>query len=169
MNPVPWYKVKGQGGDPARVACRTSCWRAICVGRAVHGDFIAIPGYQSWPDAMTARNPAASALLPTLLLVLLGRGPVMPECGASPSAAGAMAGMTMAPVGIALGAAGSPASIETADVALMADDLSRLPYFMQLARQARKTIRFNIALALGLKLVLVAGGRCSAWSVWPLW
>lgn len=62
-----------------------------------------------------------------------------------------------ATVGMAMGAAGSPATIETADVALMGDDLTKLPYAFRLARQTRRTIRFNIALALGLKLVLAAG------------
>ena len=62
-----------------------------------------------------------------------------------------------ADVGIAMGAAGSPATIETADVALMGDDLSRLPYAIDLARRARRTIRFNIAAALGTKLLLALG------------
>lgn len=62
-----------------------------------------------------------------------------------------------ASVGIVMGAAGSPAAIETADVALMADDLTKLPYAIRLGRSARRTIRFNIALALLLKLVLAAG------------
>lgn len=62
-----------------------------------------------------------------------------------------------ATVGIAMGAAGSPATIETADVALMADDLTKLPYAVRLSHRARRTIRFNIALALGLKLVLAVG------------
>lgn len=62
-----------------------------------------------------------------------------------------------ATVGLAMGAAGSPATIETADVALMADDLTKLPYAVRLARRARRTIRFNIALALGLKVVLAIG------------
>jgi Cd2+/Zn2+-exporting ATPase len=62
-----------------------------------------------------------------------------------------------ASVGLAMGGAGSPATIETADVALMADDLGKLPYAVRLARLARQTIRFNIALALGLKLVLAVG------------
>ena len=55
------------------------------------------------------------------------------------------------------GAAGSPATIETADVALMGDDLGKLPYAVHLARRARRTIRFNIALALSAKLLLAAG------------
>jgi Cd2+/Zn2+-exporting ATPase len=62
-----------------------------------------------------------------------------------------------ATVGVAMGAAGSPAAIETADVALMGDDLSKLPYAVLLARRARRTIRFNIALALTAKLVLAVG------------
>ncbi len=62
-----------------------------------------------------------------------------------------------ATVGVAMGAAGSPAAIETADVALMGDDLTKLPYAVLLARRARHTIRFNIALALTAKLVLAVG------------
>ena len=62
-----------------------------------------------------------------------------------------------ASVGIVMGGAGSPASIETADIALMADDLTRLPYAIRLARSAHRTIRFNLALAIGLKLVLAVG------------
>jgi Cd2+/Zn2+-exporting ATPase len=56
-----------------------------------------------------------------------------------------------------MGAAGSPATIETADVALMADDLTKLPYAIHLARSARRTVRFNIGLALGTKLLLAVG------------
>ena len=62
-----------------------------------------------------------------------------------------------ATVGIAMGSAGSPATIETADVALMADDLTKLPYAIRLARSARRSIRFNIALSLSLKLILAVG------------
>lgn len=62
-----------------------------------------------------------------------------------------------ASIGIAMGAAGSPAAIETADVALMADDLLKVPYAIRLGRRARRTIRFNLALAIGLKLVLAVG------------
>jgi Cd2+/Zn2+-exporting ATPase len=65
--------------------------------------------------------------------------------------------LAAATVGIAMGGAGSPATIETADIALMADDLTKLPYAVQLARRARALVRFNIALGIGLKLVLAAG------------
>jgi len=65
--------------------------------------------------------------------------------------------LAAASLGIAMGGAGSPAAIETADVALMADDLRMLPYAVRVARLARRLVRFNIALALGLKMILAAG------------
>jgi len=65
--------------------------------------------------------------------------------------------LAAATVGIAMGAAGSPAAIETADVALMADDLEMLPYAVRIGRLARRLIRWNIGLALGLKLLLAVG------------
>ena len=67
-----------------------------------------------------------------------------------------------ADVGIAMGAAGSPSALDTADVALMGDDLSRLPFAVALARRARRTIRFNIVIALGTKLVLAVGAVLGA-------
>ena len=65
--------------------------------------------------------------------------------------------LAAATVGIAMGAAGSPATVETADIALMADDLRMLPYARRLSRTARRLVRFNITLALVLKGVLAGG------------
>lgn len=65
--------------------------------------------------------------------------------------------LAAADVGIAMGGAGSPATIQTADVVLMADDLTMLPYARRLARSARRTVRANIGLALGLKGLLALG------------
>jgi len=62
-----------------------------------------------------------------------------------------------ASVGVAMGVAGSPAAIEAADIALLADDLGKLPYAVHLARRARITIRLSIGLALGLKTLLGVG------------
>ncbi len=73
--------------------------------------------------------------------------------------------LAAASVGLAMGAAGSPATIETADVALMGDELARLPYAIALARRARSVIRFNIALAIGLKIVLALGAVTGAVSL----
>lgn len=65
--------------------------------------------------------------------------------------------LAAASVGIAMGAAGSDAAIDSADVALMGDDLTRLPYLFRLSRKSRAVIRQNIATALLVKLVLVVG------------
>ena len=65
--------------------------------------------------------------------------------------------LAAASVGIAMGAAGSDAAIDSADVALMGDDLTRLPYLVRLSRTSRSVIRQNIATALVVKAVLVMG------------
>ena len=65
--------------------------------------------------------------------------------------------LATAAVGIAMGAAGSDTALETADVALMGDDLTRLPYLVRLSHRARTVIRQNIAVALGVKAVLAIG------------
>jgi Cd2+/Zn2+-exporting ATPase len=73
--------------------------------------------------------------------------------------------LTAATVGIAMGGAGSPATIETADVTLMADDLNMLPYAVRISRLARRLVRFNIVLALGLKILLAVGAVTGAVSL----
>jgi Cd2+/Zn2+-exporting ATPase len=56
-----------------------------------------------------------------------------------------------------MGGAASPATVQTADVVLMGDDLSMLPYARRLAHAARRRVRANIGLALGLKGLLALG------------
>jgi len=63
--------------------------------------------------------------------------------------------MANATVGIAMGAAGSDAALETADVALMADDLSQLPFAVGLSRQTERIITQNLWIALGMVAILV--------------
>ncbi len=63
--------------------------------------------------------------------------------------------MANATVGIAMGAAGSDVALETADVALMADDLRHLPFAVGLSRQTRRIIRQNLYVSLGIVAVLV--------------
>ncbi len=63
--------------------------------------------------------------------------------------------MANATVGIAMGAAGSDIALETADVALMADDLSHLPFAVGLSRQTRRIIRQNLWYSLGMVSILV--------------
>ncbi|MEQ8846928.1 heavy metal translocating P-type ATPase [Botrimarina sp.] len=63
--------------------------------------------------------------------------------------------MANATVGIAMGAAGSDVALETADVALMADDLSHLPFAVGLSRQTSRIIRQNLWISLGMIAILV--------------
>ncbi len=63
--------------------------------------------------------------------------------------------MATATVGIAMGAAGSDVALETADVALMADDLSHLPFAVGLSRSTRWVIRQNVFVSLGVVAFLV--------------
>lgn len=63
--------------------------------------------------------------------------------------------MANATVGIAMGAAGSDVALETADVALMADDLAHLPFAVGLSRQTRGIIRQNVFVSLGVVALLV--------------
>ncbi|GAA1743044.1 Cd2+/Zn2+-exporting ATPase [Dietzia kunjamensis subsp. schimae] len=65
--------------------------------------------------------------------------------------------LALADIGVAMGAAGSPAAIETADIALMADRLPRLPYALSLAKRTVRTMRLNIAIALVTVAALLAG------------
>jgi Cd2+/Zn2+-exporting ATPase len=63
--------------------------------------------------------------------------------------------MASATVGIAMGAAGSDVALETADIALMADDLAHLPFAIGLSRRTRSIIRQNMVVSLGVVVVLV--------------
>ncbi|QDT53911.1 putative cadmium-transporting ATPase [Caulifigura coniformis] len=63
--------------------------------------------------------------------------------------------MANATVGIAMGAAGSHVALETADVALMADDLNHLPFAVGLSRQTSRIIRQNLWISLGMVAFLV--------------
>jgi Cd2+/Zn2+-exporting ATPase len=63
--------------------------------------------------------------------------------------------MATATVGIAMGAAGSDVAMETADVALMGDDLDRLPFAVALSRQSSRIIRQNLWASLGVVAILI--------------
>ncbi len=63
--------------------------------------------------------------------------------------------LATADVGIAMGAAGTDAAMETADVVLMGDDLARLPYAIELSRRAQGVIRQNLAFAASVIVVLI--------------
>ncbi len=74
--------------------------------------------------------------------------------------------LAAATVGIAMGAAGTDTAIETADIALMQDDLSQVAETIRLGRRTLRIIQFNIAFALAVKaifLVLALLGYTSLW------
>ncbi len=74
--------------------------------------------------------------------------------------------MTAATLGVAMGAAGVDVALETADVALMSDDLAHLPFLVALSRRTRSTIFQNVAFALLVKVIvisLVFPGWLSLW------
>jgi Cd2+/Zn2+-exporting ATPase len=73
--------------------------------------------------------------------------------------------LATATVGIAMGGAGTAVALETADVALMADDLSQLPFAVGLSRASRAIIKQNLAISLGVILWLIA---TSVLSIVPL-
>ena len=74
--------------------------------------------------------------------------------------------LAKASVGFAMGAAGTDTAIETADVALMEDDLRKLPAFVRLSRKTSQVLVQNISLALGIKVVFFAlalAGKATLW------
>lgn len=75
----------------------------------------------------------------------------------------AMAAATLA---IAMGAAGSDAAIETADIALMSDDLTRLPWLLRHSRRTLRTIQQNIGFALGLKFLFICLALAGMATLW---
>ena len=116
-------------GDNARVAA--------AVGQSVGVD-------EAWGDLMPQDKVDA--------IRRLGAGQPVAMVGDGVNDAPAMA---HAAVGIAMGAAGSDVALETADVALMGDDLTRLPFVIGLSRQTNRIIRQNLWISLGMVAVLV--------------
>ncbi|MCC6439719.1 MAG: heavy metal translocating P-type ATPase [Pseudomonadales bacterium] len=74
--------------------------------------------------------------------------------------------LARADIGFAMGAAGTDTAIETADVALMDDDLRKIPTFIRLSRATARVLTQNIVLALGIKAVFLAltfSGHATMW------
>ncbi|MBI5125434.1 MAG: heavy metal translocating P-type ATPase, partial [Planctomycetes bacterium] len=74
--------------------------------------------------------------------------------------------LAAATIGIAMGTAGTDTALETADIALMTDDLTRIPFALGLSRQTLGVIKQNIVFAIGVKAVflgLAAVGKATLW------
>ena len=74
--------------------------------------------------------------------------------------------LARADIGFAMGAAGTDTAIETADVALMTDDLRKIPEFIQLSKRTHRIMRQNVSFAIIVKAVFFAltlSGHSSLW------
>ena len=75
--------------------------------------------------------------------------------------------LSRADIGVAMGALGSDAAIEAADIVLMDDDLAKLPAAVRIAKKTLAIVKQNIVFAIGVKvlvLALSAAGRASMWA-----
>lgn len=74
--------------------------------------------------------------------------------------------LTRADVGIAMGAMGSDAAIESADVVIMDDDLKKIPHAVRLAKRTMSISRENIFFALGVKVIILGLGALGIAGMW---
>lgn len=74
--------------------------------------------------------------------------------------------LARASIGFAMGAAGSDTALETADVALMSDDLRGVPVLAELSRRTARTLRANIAFAIGVKAIFFGLGLFGLATLW---
>jgi Zn2+/Cd2+-exporting ATPase len=153
-----------------RDAIRPESVRAVGALRALVGRVVMLTG----DNARTAAQVAAATnvtdvradLLPAdkaaAVRALAADGPVaMVGDGINDAPA-----LASASVGVAMGAAGTDVAIEAADVALMGDDLGRLPDAIRLARRTLGIIRQNIAVALVVKAIFLALTFAGVTNLW---
>jgi Cd2+/Zn2+-exporting ATPase len=69
-------------------------------------------------------------------------------------------------VGIAMGKSGTDVALEAADVALMSDDLMRLPFAVGISRASRAIVRQNVTISMGMVFILIPLAVAGAIPVW---
>lgn len=74
--------------------------------------------------------------------------------------------LAKASIGFAMGAAGTDTALETADVALMEDDLRRIPLFIALSQKTGSVLKQNITLAIGIKVIFLALNFANLATLW---
>lgn len=74
--------------------------------------------------------------------------------------------LATATTGIAMGAAGTDAAIETADIALMSDDLAKLPWLVKHSRRVLRVIRQNIFFSLAVKAAFIGLASLGLATLW---
>ena len=74
--------------------------------------------------------------------------------------------LSRADIGVAMGALGSDAAIEAADIVLMDDDLLKLPVAVRIARKTLSIVRQNVIFALGVKLLVLALSAVGMANMW---
>ncbi len=130
---------------------------------------------------LTGDNPHTAQAIATQVGITEAHGDLLPEdklkfieSKIGPDAAVGMVGdgindapaLARADIGFAMGAAGSGTAIETADVALMDDDLRKLPRFIRLSRATHTLLVQNIVLALGIKAVFLVLTLMGSGTMW---
>jgi len=189
QTPTPWpdaARLRGEGKSLVFVAADGAMLGAIAVAdrpretaretiellRAQHVHAVAmLTGDHQDTAAAIARelnvDEYHAALLPerkqALVASLRARHGALMMVGDGVNDAPALAA---ADVGVAMGAAGSDVALETADVALMSDELLKLPYALRLARATMRNVKTNVAISLCLKaafLGLAIAGVATLW------
>jgi len=129
----------------------------------------------SGDNARTAQAIAANAGIPTVKADLLPEDKLAEIENLKPRGTVAMVGdgindapaLASADIGMAMGALGTDVIIEASDVALMDDDLRKIPEFIELSRKVTRILKQNIALAIGIKALffgLALTGHANLWA-----
>ncbi len=143
----------------------------LALGRGGIGHTVVLTGDNERSGAAAAAQAGASAHMSQLLpadkvdavIRLKERFGVVAMVGDGINDAPALA---TADIGVAMGAAGSDTALETADVALMADDLSALPGFFALGRRTLAIVRQNVAFSVAVKIVVLVAAVLGYANMW---